>query len=80
MGWDGDFASLDSCRAILILLIEVESDYMVLHTMFFAGGNLGRPSSSTCISMSLSVLSGTFVVVFESAISGASNRSSSSSI
>ena len=53
---------------------------MVIPTVVFAGANLGRPSSSICISTSLSVLSGAFAVGIGSIISEASNRSSSSSI
>lgn len=47
--------------------------------MFFVGANLGRPSSSMCISVSLLAAVGTITGTFESAISGTSSKSSSSS-
>lgn len=61
-----------SCQALVF-----ESFHMLgeIHTMFFAGANLGRPSSSMCISVSASPVAGWIELI---SVSGASSNNSSS--
>jgi hypothetical protein len=58
---NGYFAGLDFERSVLPLVrtrYRIKQGVAEMNTVFLAGANLGRPSSSMCISVSFSEVTG----------------------